>query len=71
MARRTTLYFPLEGTLKKDIKAVLALSNEQGQPVIGKEQEWLDGVVKIVKGMRMSLTTDGKLQLGDLDDPKV
>lgn len=66
MARRTTLYFPLEGTLRRDIKAVLALSDKQGQPMLSKEQEWLDLVVKIVKGMRESLTTDGTLQLGDL-----
>lgn len=66
MARRTTLYFPLEGTLRRDIKAVLALSDKQGQPTLRKEQEWLDLVVRIVKGMRESLTTDGTLQLGDL-----
>ncbi len=67
MARKITLYFPLEGTLKKDIKAVLALSNEQGQPIVGKEQEWLDLAVKIVKGMGDSLKVDGIMQLGDLD----
>ena len=64
--RRVTLYFPLEGTLRQDIKAVLTLSDKQGQPMLSKEQEWLDLVVRIVKGMRESLTTDGVLQLGDI-----
>ena len=68
MARKTTLYFPLEGTLKQNIKAVLALSDKQGQPVIGKEQMWLDFAVKVVKGLGDSLTVDGTLQLGDLDE---
>ncbi len=68
MARKSTLYFPLEGALRQDIRDVLALSDGRGQPVVGKEQEWLDGVVKIVKGMSDSLTVDGVLQLGDLDE---
>ena len=66
MVRRQTLYFPLEGTLRQDIRNVLTLSDGQGQPVRGREQEWFALVVEIVKGMRESLTTDGILQLDDL-----
>ncbi len=68
MARKKTLYFPLEGTLRQNIREVLALSDGRGQPIVGKEQEWLDGAVKIVKGMGDSLKVDGVLQLGDLDE---
>ena len=66
MARKKTLYFPLEGTLRQDIKAVLALSDGRGQPILGKEQEWLELVVRIVRDIGSSLTVDGVMQLSDL-----
>ena len=62
--RRTATYFPLgDGTLKDDIFVLLSLSNNLGQPLPGKTQEWIAAATKIVRGMRASLKNDGDLQL--------
>ena len=62
--RRTATYFPLgEGALKDDIFAWLALSNTQGRPLPGKNQEWAEAAEKVILGMRDSLRNDSQLEL--------
>lgn len=59
----TTTYFPLEGTLQEDIRALLALSDRQGQSVRGRERDWRAAAVKVTLGLKLSLANDGDLQL--------
>ena len=62
--KQTETYFPLgEGTLKDDIFVLLSLSDADGGPLPGKNQEWLSAARKIILGMRASLRNDGGLQL--------
>lgn len=63
MTVRKTLFFPLEGTLPQDIEAMLALSDGRGQPLPGKNQEWVDAVKKVIRGMKVALLNDGTMEV--------